>query len=386
MMASSPSISKGQYLHGPRHLRLEARQMAPIGPSDVRIRIRSTTLCGSDVHYFKFHKNGSIEVKEPLCGGHEAAGEVVEVGPNASKSQNIRVGDRVAIESGVACLDCDKCRSGRYNICSKMRFRSSGASFPHFQGTLQEYVDHPAEWCHRLPDQLSYDDGALLEPLSVCIHSVNRAGVDRGACCLVFGAGAVGLLCAAVAKIKYACRIVIADVDEGRVAFALEHGFADVGYLVSPDNEDTVANRLSNAKTLALEIGKLSWPGGDVGRFDHAFECTGVESCVQASIYAAENGGNVVLVGMGTSIQTWPVAELTCREINVVSVWRYVSCYPQAIEIMDAVKSKGLKPDVTKVITHRFSGLDSIPNAYETASKTRDAESHLIIKVAVNFW
>jgi hypothetical protein len=149
MMASSPSISKGQYLHGPRHLRLEARQMAPIGPSDVRIRIRSTTLCGSDVHYFKFHKNGSIEVKEPLCGGHEAAGEVVEVGPNASKSQNIRVGDRVAIESGVACLDCDKCSSGRYNICSKMRFRSSGASFPHLQGTLQEYVDHPAEWCHR---------------------------------------------------------------------------------------------------------------------------------------------------------------------------------------------------------------------------------------------
>ncbi|RDK46561.1 alcohol dehydrogenase [Aspergillus phoenicis ATCC 13157] len=385
-MASSPSISRGQYLHGPCLLRLDARQMAPIGPSDVRIRIRSTTLCGSDVHYFKFHKNGSIEVKEPLCGGHEAAGEIVEVGPNVLKTQNIRVGDRVAIESGVACLECAKCSSGRYNICPRMRFRSSGASFPHFQGTLQEYVDHPAEWCHRLPNPLTYDDGALLEPLSVCIHSVNRASVDRGASCLVFGAGAVGLLCAAVAKIEHTCRIVIADIDEGRIAFALEHGFADIGYLVSPKRGDTIDNCLSHAKKLAAEIGKLSWPEGEeVGRFDHVFECTGVESCVQASIYAAENGGNVVLVGMGTAIQTWPVAELTCREINVVSMWRYVSCYPRAIEIVDAVKSKGLKPDLTKVITHRFSGLDTIPDAYETASRTRDAESHLIIKVAVNF-
>ncbi|KAF5857225.1 hypothetical protein ETB97_006067 [Aspergillus alliaceus] len=384
-MTSSPSTSKGQYLHGPQQLRLEARPMPSIRPSDVRIRVRSTTLCGSDVHYFKFHRNGSIEVKEPLCGGHEAAGEVVEVGPTVLKTQAIKVGDTVAIESGVACLECDKCRSGRYNICAKMRFRSSGASFPHFQGTLQEYIDHPAEWCHKLPDALSYDDGALLEPLSVCIHSVNRAGVDQGARCVVFGAGAVGLLCAAVAKIEHKCRVVITDVDEGRVAFALEHGFADVGFVVVPKKADTIDSRLAIARDLALEIGKLKWPGGeDVGRVDHVFECTGVESCVQTSIYATENGGNVVLVGMGTAIQTWPVAELTGREINVVSVWRYVNCYPRAIEIMNAVKSHALKPDVTKLITHRYSGLESVPHAYDTASKTRDAESKLVIKTVVN--
>lgn len=92
-----------------------------------------------------------------------------------------------------------------------------------------------------------------------------------------------------------------------------------------------------------------------------------------------------MLVGMGTAIQTWPIAELTGREINVVSVWRYVNCYPRAIEIMEGVRANSLKPDVTKLITHQFVGLDSIPSAYDTAGKTRDGESKLVIKTVVNF-
>lgn len=135
-MASFPSISNGQYLHGPQQLLLEERLMPSLGPSEVRVRIRSTTLCGSDVHYFKFGRNGSIEVEEPLCGGHEAAGEEVGVGEAARNTGNVKVSDSVAIESGFARLECEKCQAGRYNICAEMRFRSSGASFPHFQGTL----------------------------------------------------------------------------------------------------------------------------------------------------------------------------------------------------------------------------------------------------------
>lgn len=140
----------------------------------------------------------------------------------------------------------------------------------------------------RLPNALSYEDGALLEPLSVCIHSVNRAGVKDGARCLVFGAGAVGLLCAAVAKIEHKAQIVITDIDEGRVAFAIEHGFADLGFVVVPRKAEVIDSRLSVAKDLAMEIGKLKWPGGEeVDRVDHVFECTGVESCVQSSIFVS---------------------------------------------------------------------------------------------------
>lgn len=112
--------------------------------------------------------------------------------------------------------------------------------------------------------------------------------MKRGASCLVFGAGAVGLLCAAVAKIEYACPVVITDVDEGRVEFALEHGFADVGFVVVPKKGNSIESRLSIARDLALEIGKLKWSSGqEVGRFDYVFECTGVESCVQTSIYVS---------------------------------------------------------------------------------------------------
>ncbi|KAI9925585.1 hypothetical protein ASPWEDRAFT_173260 [Aspergillus wentii DTO 134E9] len=382
---SAATSSKGQYLHGPKTLQLEERPLSAPEPDQVQIAIRSTTLCGSDVHYYTYHRNGSIQVQEPLCGGHEAAGEIVALGHEIQSTTPLRRGDKVAIESGVPCENCPKCKKGMYNVCSSLRFRSSGASVPHFQGTLQEYVNHPGRWCHRLPESLSCDDGALLEPLSVCIHAVNRAGMQKGQTCLVFGAGAVGLLAAAVAKIEYGNAVVIVDVDPGRVDFAVREGFADVGFTSTVKRGVTLEEKLGIAKEVAEQIGKLRWPKGDeVGRVDVVLECTGVESCVQASIYAADNGGKVVLIGMGTANQTWPISEITAREINIVSVWRYAFCYPRAIEIMDAVARQDVTPDIRKLITHRFHGLDSIPDAYETAAKTKDAQSQLVIKTVVN--
>ncbi|CEL11503.1 hypothetical protein ASPCAL14605 [Aspergillus calidoustus] len=382
---STQSTSKGQYLHGPKTLILEERPLSAPAPDEVQIAIRSTTLCGSDVHYYTYNRNGSIQVKEPLCGGHEAAGEIIAVGSNIAEANGLRVGDHVAIESGVACSDCTKCARGQYNVCPKLRFRSSGASFPHFQGTLQEYVNHPAKWCHKLPESLSFDDGALLEPLSVCIHAVRKARMAKGDTCLVFGAGAVGLLSAAVAKIEFGSQVVIADIDSGRVGFAVKQGFADVGYVVTPKTGETVEAKFAIARGVAEDIGKLEWPaGGQVRRFDAVLECTGIESCVQASIYATDSGGKVVLIGMGTATQTWPISELTGREIDIVAVWRYANCYPRAIEIMMSMAREGLVPDARKLITHRFAGLESIPEAYTTAAKTKDEKGNLVIKTVVN--
>ncbi|KAL4914380.1 chaperonin 10-like protein [Aspergillus aurantiobrunneus] len=381
---SAASSSKGQYLHGPKTLQLEERPLSAPESDEVQIAIRSTTLCGSDVHYYTYHRNGSITVKEPLCGGHEAAGVIAALGQEAQKSTFLQPGDKVAIESGVPCENCAKCRKGIYNVCSKLRFRSSGASFPHFQGTLQEYVNHPARWCHRLPESLSFDDGALLEPLAVCIHAVKKARMEKGQTCLVFGAGAVGLLSAAVAKIEHGFSVVIADIDPGRVDFAVREGFADVGFTATVKKGVTLEEKLSIAKEVAGEIGQLSWPqGGEVGRVDVVLECTGAEPCVQSSIYAADSGGKVVLIGMGTATQSWPISEITGREIDIVSVWRYASCYPRAIEIMEAVARQAATPDIRKLITHRFKGLGSIPEAYETAAKTKDAKSRLVIKTVV---
>lgn len=119
------------------------------GNGDVQIAMKATTLCGSDVHYYTHYRNGDIQIREPLSQGHECAGQVMALGEGVAATHGLAVGDRVAVEVGVPCDHCTLCRDGNYNICGKMRFRSSATAFPHFQGTLQERFNHPAKWVHK---------------------------------------------------------------------------------------------------------------------------------------------------------------------------------------------------------------------------------------------
>lgn len=128
------------------HSQQQDRELLAPEASEIQIAIQSTGLCGSDLHYFNHYRNGDIIVREPLTLGHESSGTVVSVG---SAVTTFAPGDRVALEVGVSCDDCEYCDSGSYNICRGMRFRSSAKSFPHFQGTLQERINHPAKWCHK---------------------------------------------------------------------------------------------------------------------------------------------------------------------------------------------------------------------------------------------
>lgn len=112
----------------------------------MQVAVQSTGLCGSDLHYFNHYRNGDIIVQEPLILGHESAGVVCAVG---FQVEDLKVGDKVALEVGLPCGECGLCQEGRYNICKKLRFRSSAKSFPHFQGTLQERINHPAKLCYK---------------------------------------------------------------------------------------------------------------------------------------------------------------------------------------------------------------------------------------------
>lgn len=142
-MSSSVEAS---VLHGPRDLRLEQRELPAPAPQEVQVAVASTGLCGSDLHYFNHFQNGDIVAQEPLTLGHESSGTVVAVG---SEVTNIALGDRVALEVGMPCDNCQFCHDGRYNICRGMKFRSSAKGFPHTQGTLQQKINHPARWCHK---------------------------------------------------------------------------------------------------------------------------------------------------------------------------------------------------------------------------------------------
>ena len=291
-------------------------------------------------------------------------------------------GDKVALEVGVPCAECSYCSERRYNLCPSMRFRSSAKSFPHFQGTLQERINHPAEWCHKIPDNVSLDKGAILEPLGVAIHAARRAHLSPEATVLVFGAGAVGLLCAYMAKQANASFILIADIDQGRVDFAVKSGFAHKGFVVPPKRGQTMEEKLDIARDTAASICRIDKGIGEpVKEVDAVFECTGMEPCVQASIYATRPGGRVMLVGMGTPVQTLPISAAALREVDLCGVFRYANTYGEGIEIVRHKKPD--VPDLEALVTHRFRGLDQARQAFEMAGKTMDAEGHLVLKVVV---
>lgn len=407
-------------LHGPQDLRLETRTIAEPRSGELQIAIRSTGICGSDVSYYKKFANGDLCACGPLSLGHESSGTVVATGPGVA---SFNIGDRVALEVGIPCSQCSVCLKGRYNLCKRMRFRSSAKSVPHFQGTLQERINHPARWCYKLPDHVSFDAAALLEPLSVALHAVNRASPAPGSSALVIGAGTVGLLTAAVALRTGCSAVTITDVDEGRVSYALKKGFATHGYVVPNPSQDStygstinsgtatphspvdtnvrtassllassIQGQLQYAKGLAGEVLALTKPPPELHDEDEdegvdiTFECTGKEICMHTGLYATRSGGKLIMVGMGTPIQTLPLSVAHLREIDILGVFRYANTYAAGIRLLCTASVPGAMgnfPSLDDMITHRFKGLESAKQAFELACRTSDDEGNLVIKVVI---
>ncbi|KAG4029896.1 hypothetical protein MFRU_014g01890 [Monilinia fructicola] len=366
---------RASVLHGVKDLKVENRTLGVPEPTEVQVAVQATGLCGSDLHYYNHYRNGDIIVQEPMTLGHESAGIVTAIGSEVS---SLKVGDHVALEVGLPCKTCDLCTTGRYNICKQMKFRSSAKAFPHFQGTLQERINHPAAYCHKLPSEVSLELGAILEPLSVAIHGTRRAALPKGQTVLIFGAGAVGLLCAAMCKVTGAKKIVIADIQPDRLDFALQNKFADAKLLVPMKRPQSIEDKLAFAK----EVAELVKEASGEGEVDATFECTGVESCLQASIYSTKPGGRIMLIGMGTPIQTLPISAAALREVDLVGVFRYANTYADAIKL---VASKDpLLPDLSKLITQRYKGFENIPDAFAMAGRIKDDEGRLVLKVLVD--
>ncbi|KAG8810465.1 hypothetical protein FRC18_004042 [Serendipita sp. 400] len=420
-------------LHGAGHLTVEQRPRTTPPPGYAEVKIMSTTLCGSDLHYYAHGRNGTFALRHPLVLGHEAAGVITAVTPSANGTPSpLRVGQRVAIECGIPCClsqssssssDCKFCKSGRYNLCPRLRFCSSAKTHPHLDGTLQNYLVHPIQLLHPLPTGMSYELGALAEPLGVVIHAARRAGLmaspspsstsvganAKGARVLVFGAGAVGLLACMLARALGATQVVCVDVNEGRLQFAKQAGFVDQIFnplastspssssssssssqssaasssssSPSPSWADQLAAKMGSAKVTAERIMHAAGMDNDeVGEegFDVVFECSGAEPCIQAGIYAARLGGKVLLVGMGTPNVSLPLSAAACREVDLIGVFRYATTYPAALALL----SSGVLEGVEKMITHTFD-LDQTKEAFDVMKRGVDQDGRLVVKVCV---
>ncbi|KAI0294433.1 GroES-like protein [Russula brevipes] len=373
MSTLAPPQQHAAVLHGPKDLRIDDRTLWPPQQGQAQVAIVSTGLCGSDLHYYLHGRNGDFALQAPLVLGHESAGVVTALGPGVT---DLALGQRVAIEPGVMCNSCDYCSKGRYNLCKNLRFASSAKTFPHLDGTLQDRMNHPAHVLHPLPGNVSFEEGALAEPLSVLVHASRRAALSRGQTVLVYGVGTIGLLACALAKSLGCSRVVAVDINQARLSFAKIHGFAeDVFCLPASPKAKPPEEQLRRARENADRV--LEAFGEDDG-FDVVFECTGAEPCIQMAIHTAITGGRVMLVGMGTRTTSLPLSAAALREVDIQGSFRYAHTYPEALALL----SSGKLQNLDKLVTHRFDLSDTV-RAFDLLTRGVDERGNMVLKVMI---
>ena len=272
--------------------------------------------------------------------GHESAGEIIAVHPDVT---SLKVGDRVAVEPQVICNACEPCLTGRYNGCEAVDFLST----PPVPGLLRRYVNHPAVWCHKIGN-MSYENGAMLEPLSVALAGMQRAHITIGDPVLICGAGPIGLITLLCVKAAGACPIVITDIDEGRLAFAKEVCPSVITHKVERAGPEDAA------KAVVKSFGGVE-PAV-------AIECTGVESSINAAIWAVKFGGKVFVIGVGRNQINMEFMRASVREVDLQFQYRYSNTWPRAIRLVE----NGVI-DMSKLVTHRFQLEDAL-KAFDTAA------------------
>jgi len=315
------SIMDAAILTSPRSMSYAPVPVPQLDPDQVLVRVSAVGVCGSDVHYYEHGRIGPYVVESPLVLGHELSGRIEKVGADVDPG---RVGQRVAIEPQRPCRVCHECKSGRYNLCPAMEFFAT----PPIDGAFSEFVAIQSDFAFDIPDSVSDEAAALMEPLSVGIWACKRAEVGPGSRVLVAGAGPIGIIVAQTARAFGASEVIVTDIDAGRREFALGHG----------------ASRVLDPAIESLE-------GLDVDAF---IDATGAAPAVRSGIKAVRPAGRVILVGLGNDDVELPVSFIQNREIWVSGVFRYANTWPLAIELVASGRV-----DLDALVTSRFGLADA---------------------------
>jgi L-iditol 2-dehydrogenase len=319
------------------------------GRREALVKMQSVGICGSDVHYFLEGGLGSYKSKLPLDIGHEPAGVVVE----ANGCNGFRPGDRVAIEPGRACGECEFCHRGLHNLCQGGAFMGANGE----PGAFQEYVVVHQSQMARLDDWMTADQGALLEPFGVAYHSVRLASLHVGAKVAIFGAGPIGLSILLAAKMAGAGETFLVDKMPPR----LKHAKAayDVEHAVCESEHDSV----DYIKTVTKGRG-----------VDVAFDAAGAQRTVDACFMSASRAGKIVLVGIPSyDLLTYNPHSARTKELTIINVRRSNQTLHRSLELLSARKM-----DLGGMVTHRF-GLEQIQSAFELVAGYRDGVVKTVI-------
>jgi L-iditol 2-dehydrogenase len=283
------------------------------GPREAVVRMEAVGVCGSDTAYFTVGYIGDYVVNGPIILGHECAGVVVGVGSDVT---GVRVGDRVAIEPGKPCRDCRECMAGRYHLCPDLIFFAT----PPYDGSLVQYMAVDERQLFVMPEAMSFEDGALCEPLSVGIWACHRAGLQPGDSVLVTGAGPVGILAAQVARAYGAADVTITDTSDWRIGFA-----GRLGYTAERAGESERTD------------------------FDVLLECSGAPTALADGLWRLRPNGRAAMVGMPKQDVALALSRLNVNELTIGLVNRYGHTWPKAIALI-----AGGRVDVSSMVTQRF--------------------------------
>ncbi len=330
-MKIRPIHNRVGQIYEPFKTRFLEREITELKTDEVLIRIRASALCGSDLHIARGkHPSASL----PCTIGHEFSGEALQVGHDV---KSVCPGDRVTVEPCIVCGQCEACRSGNYGYCEHITY-----TYRNGDGAMADYIVIKAPYVYALPPYMTYETGALTEPLSVAVHAVRRADIRLGETVLIIGAGAIGMLIAAVCRQCGARRIIIADLDSRRLKTAMEMGATDA----------------VNSKETDLEAQVALLTGGR--GVDKSFECVGHESCFRQAINTLRHNGTATIAGIYENQDLhFAPARLVTHEITVRGTQGYCRDFPTAL---DAARHIPLE----KLITHRFP-LSRLQEALDTA-------------------
>ncbi|WP_308291824.1 NAD(P)-dependent alcohol dehydrogenase [Microbacterium jejuense] len=295
-------------------IEIEDRPVPALAARQALVRVESVGVCGSDTTYFTAGYIGDWVVDGPIVLGHEVAGTVVEIGADVTQ---VAVGDRVAIEPGTPCRDCEDCLAGDYHLCAELVFLAT----PPHDGALTQFMAIDERNLFPMPEGMSFDEGAMLEPLSVGIWACRRAGMRPGDSVLVTGAGPVGVLAAQVARAFGASSVRVADVSPYRLELAASLGF---------------------------EV-EQAGGGSHEPEFDVLLECSGAPTALADGLWRLRNGGRAAMVGMPKQAVELPLSRLNVRELSVSLVNRYAHTWPTAM----ALVASG-RVDAASIVTHHF--------------------------------
>jgi D-xylulose reductase len=294
-----------------------------LGPRDVRIKLHTVGICGSDVHYYTHGAIGPFVVNDPMILGHEASGTVVEVG---SDVKHLAEGDRVCMEPGIPDPASKASRLGMYNLDPAVRFWAT----PPIHGILRPTCVHPADFTFKLPDNVSFAEGAMVEPLAVGMHAANKAQIKPGDVAIVTGAGPIGMVTALAALAGGCSRVIMTDVVQPKLDLAAKLG------PITPVN---VAEQ--DLKAIVDEMTE-GW-GADL-----IFECSGSPHVAASVFEPLAPGGAVIWVGMPVEPTTIDIVAAQVKEARIETVFRYAHVYPRALALMGS-GSLDVKPLITDV-------------------------------------